>query len=129
MMFYSMNSIKFQPSCTSNNHFMENFIKKLKFNNDGLICAIAQDYKTNEILMQAWMSIQSIKITQETGFATYFSRSRNSLWKKGETSKNTQEVIEIIADCDCDCLILKVKQNGVACHTGARSCFFNKYKI
>lgn len=108
---------------------MDNFIKKLKFNNDGLICAIAQDYKTNEILMQAWMNKQSIEITHETGFATYFSRSRNSLWKKGETSKNTQEVIEIIADCDFDCLILKVKQNGVACHTGARSCFFNKDKI
>lgn len=104
---------------------MTDIIKKLKFNQDGLICAIAQDHQTNQILMQAWMSLESIIITQKTGFATYFSRSRNNLWKKGETSGHLQKVISLTADCDYDCVLLKVEQVGPACHTGAKSCFFN----
>jgi phosphoribosyl-ATP pyrophosphohydrolase/phosphoribosyl-AMP cyclohydrolase len=105
---------------------MNNIINKLKFNENGLIVATAQDYKTNEVLMQAWMNKESIEVSIKTGFATYFSRSRGQLWKKGETSGNLQELVEIIADCDFDSLLIKVKQQGNACHTGARNCFFNK---
>lgn len=105
---------------------MTDFIKKLKFNQDGLICAVTQDYKTNEVLMQAWMNIESINLTLQTGFVTYFSRSRGEIWKKGTSSGNAQEVISITADCDYDCLLLKVKQTGAACHTGQKTCFFNK---
>ncbi len=101
-------------------------IKQLKFNEKGLIAAIAQDYKTNEVLMQAWMNEESICKSLESGLATYFSRSRQKIWQKGESSGNIQEIVEIIADCDYDCLLLKVKQSGPACHTGAKNCFFNK---
>ncbi len=96
-----------------------------KFDLNGLIPAIAQDKKTGKVLMMAWMNEESLKLTIETGYATYFSRSRNSLWKKGETSGNLQKVISIIADCDLDCLLLEVEQIGSACHTGKTSCFFN----
>ncbi len=105
---------------------MNDIIKKLKFNQNGLIPVITQDYKSNEVLMQAWMNIESLEISIKTGFATYFSRSRNGLWKKGETSGNIQEIKEIIADCDFDSILLKVKQNGPACHTGKANCFFNQ---
>lgn len=105
---------------------MKEILQKLKFNENGLIPAIAQDYQTGEVLMMAWMNEESLKLTIETKFATYFSRSRNSLWKKGDTSGHFQELISIMSDCDFDCILLKVKQVGVACHTGKRSCFFNK---
>jgi phosphoribosyl-AMP cyclohydrolase len=104
----------------------EEIIKKLKFNEDGLIPAITQDANSKEILMMAWMSEESLKITISSGYATYFSRSRKSLWKKGDTSGHLQEVISIDTDCDFDCILIKVKQIGVACHTGKMSCFFNK---
>lgn len=104
---------------------MTQILKNLKFNEQGLIPAIAQDSSSGEVLMQAWMNRESLELTLQTGFATYFSRSRGNLWKKGETSGNLQEVIEIITDCDFDCLLLKVKQQGPACHTGKQSCFFN----
>jgi phosphoribosyl-AMP cyclohydrolase len=100
-------------------------MENLKFNEQGLIPAIAQDSSTGEVLMQAWMNRESLELTIKTGFATYFSRSRGKLWKKGESSQNVQEVLQIIADCDFDCLLLKVKQHGPACHTGAKNCFFN----
>jgi len=103
-----------------------NFLEKLKFNADGLIAAIAQDEKTNQVLMMAWMNEESLRLTLTSGFATYFSRSRNAIWKKGETSGHFQQVVSIAADCDFDCLLLKVKQTGVACHTGKISCFFNQ---
>ena len=103
----------------------EEIVKKLKFDPNGLIPAIAQDEKTGEVLMMAWMSEESLQLTISSGFATYFSRSRNSLWKKGETSGHLQEVVSITADCDFDCILMKVKQTGVACHTGKKSCFFN----
>ncbi len=106
---------------------MTDILKKLKFNQDGLICAIAQDYQTNQVLMQAWMNEESIIITQKTGFATYFSRSRGEIWKKGATSGHLQEVISLTADCDYDCILLKVKQTGAACHTGEKTCFFNEF--
>ena len=76
--------------------------------------------------MMAWMNEESLNLTLASGYATYFSRSRNSLWKKGDTSGHVQEGVSIAADCDFDCILLKVKQAGAACHTGQRSCFFNK---
>ena len=105
---------------------MEEIIKKLKFDQGGLIPAIAQDAKTSEVLMMAWMNEESLRLTISSGYATYFSRSRKSLWKKGDTSGHLQEVVSINADCDFDCILLKVNQIGVACHTGAKNCFFNK---
>ena len=76
--------------------------------------------------MMAWMNEESLRLTVESGFATYFSRSRNKIWKKGESSGNVQQVISIAADCDFDCILLKVKQTKAACHTGKISCFFNE---
>ena len=94
--------------------------------NGGLVPVIVQDADTHEVLMLAYMNEDALKLTQETGYAHYFSRSRNKLWKKGESSGHTQEVKDILIDCDNDTILLKVKQNGVACHTGRRSCFFTK---
>lgn len=106
--------------------FDPQLIEDIKFDEKGLVPAIAQDYETGEVLMFAWMNKESLSKTIETNFAHYFSRSRKGLWKKGETSGHVQEVKEILIDCDNDCLILKIKQTGVACHTGARTCFFRK---
>ena len=100
-------------------------LRKVKFNEQGLVPAIAQDAATGEVLMMAWMNAESLRLTEETGYATYFSRSRQQLWKKGETSGHVQRVLGIKADCDGDTLLLTVEQTGPACHTGARSCFFN----
>ena len=94
--------------------------------NGGLVPVIVQDADTNEVLMLAYMNEEALKLTQKTGYAHYFSRSRNKLWKKGESSGHTQEVKDILIDCDNDTILLKVKQNGVACHTGRKSCFFTK---
>ena len=102
----------------------ENLLKTIKFDEKGLVPAIAQDVQTGQILMMAWMNEEAICATTKTNFAHYFSRSRGKLWKKGETSKQTQIIKEILVDCDGDCLILKVEQQGVACHTGTKSCFF-----
>ncbi len=94
--------------------------------NNGLIPVIVQDVDTNEVLMLAYMNEEALNLTKKTGFAHYFSRSRNKIWKKGESSGHTQEVKDILIDCDNDTILLKVKQNGVACHTGRKSCFFTK---
>jgi phosphoribosyl-ATP pyrophosphohydrolase/phosphoribosyl-AMP cyclohydrolase len=91
---------------------------------NGLIPVIVQDFDSGEVLMLAYMNEEALQLTQSTKFAHYFSRSRNKLWKKGESSGHTQEVKEILIDCDNDTILLKVKQNGVACHTGRKSCFF-----
>jgi len=96
--------------------------------NNGLIPVIVQDIDTNEVLMLAYMNEEALEKTLKTGYAHYFSRSRNRLWKKGESSGHTQEVKEILVDCDNDTILLKVKQNGVACHTGRKSCFFTNLK-
>ncbi len=97
---------------------------------EGLLPAIAQDYETGEILMQAYMNEESWNETLKSGYAVYYSRSRQELWKKGATSGNLQEVKEILLDCDCDSILLKIKQiGGVACHTGKRSCFFNSVPL
>jgi len=92
----------------------------------GLIAAIAQDATNGEVLMIAWMNEEALSKTLETKRATYFSRSRNSLWVKGETSGHFQEIISINFDCDADAVLLKVNQIGAACHTGKRSCFHNE---
>jgi phosphoribosyl-AMP cyclohydrolase len=95
-----------------------------KFDRDGLIPAIAQDVDTGEVLMLAWMNADALSATLKTGDATYWSRSRRALWRKGETSGHTQRVVSVAIDCDQDALLLKVKQVGPACHTGAHSCFY-----
>ena len=97
---------------------------KLKFNSDGLIPAIAQDYKTGEVLMLAYMDQEAFDLTVKTGKGTYFSRSRQSLWVKGETSGHYQYVSSLDIDCDNDTILAKVRQIGAACHTGNRSCFY-----
>ncbi len=101
------------------------FIKNLKFNEQGLIPAIAQDASSGEVLMMAWMNEESLKLTIDTGYATYWSRSRSELWKKGDTSGHVQKVVSMKYDCDGDTLLMLVEQTGVACHTGEKSCFFN----
>ncbi len=94
---------------------------------DGLVPAIAQDWKNGEILMMAYMNKESWDVTLKTGIVHYWSRSRSSLWKKGESSGNIQHVKEIRVDCDLDCVVLKIEQVGdAACHTGYRSCFYRK---
>jgi len=103
---------------------MQELIKSLKFDANGLIPAIAQDATTGEVLMVAWMNAESLARTLQTGEAVYWSRSRKKLWRKGEESGNVQKIKEIRADCDKDVLLLKVAQvGGAACHTGYRSCF------
>ncbi len=94
---------------------------------NGLIPAIAQDAETGEVLMMAYMNEEAFEETLKTGKATYYSRSRQALWKKGETSGHVQNVMEIRIDCDCDTILLKVNQlGGAACHKGYRTCFFSK---
>jgi phosphoribosyl-AMP cyclohydrolase len=95
-----------------------------KFDDNGLITAIAQDSKTDQILMVAYMNRQALETTIQTGFGTYFSRSRKKLWKKGEESGHVQKVEQILVDCDQDCLILKVTVDAGQCHVGYRSCFY-----
>jgi phosphoribosyl-AMP cyclohydrolase len=96
----------------------------LKFDEDGLIPAVVQDSRTLEILMVAWMNADSIQRTLDTGETWFWSRSRQELWHKGATSGNTQKVIQIKVDCDGDTLLVFVNPAGPACHTGARSCFY-----
>lgn len=98
-------------------------IENVKFNERGLVPAIAQDVKTGAVLMLAYMNEESLKLTLETGYATYYSRSRQKLWKKGEESGHVQKVRAIRYDCDGDTLLLQVEQTGPACHTGEYTCF------
>lgn len=101
-------------------------MKKIKFDESGLVPAIAQDINTKKVLMLAYMNKESIEKTLEDGVATYYSRSRQELWKKGETSGNIQKLRGMHYDCDGDSILLTVEQVGVACHTGEYSCFFNE---
>ena len=104
----------------------EKVLNKIDFDKQGgLVPAIVQDKDTNEVLMLAYMSKESLKITLEKKLACYYSRSRNEVWLKGDTSNHYQHVYDIQVDCDYDTILLKVKQDGAACHTGAYSCFFN----
>lgn len=98
-------------------------MENVKFDKNGLICAIAQDYETGEVLMQAYMNAEALDATLKTGYAHYYSRSRQRLWKKGEESGHTQKVVSAAFDCDRDCILLQIEQTGAACHTGERSCF------
>lgn len=101
-------------------------LDKLKYTADGLIPAIAQQYDTQEVLMMAWMNRVSIEETLQTGRVCYWSRSRNNYWRKGEQSGQMQVLKELRIDCDADTILLLVDQTGPACHTGRRSCFYNK---
>jgi phosphoribosyl-AMP cyclohydrolase len=102
---------------------------KIAWNQDGLLPVVVQDYRTHEVLMLAWMNEQALQATITSGLATYFSRSRQKLWQKGEQSGNLQLVKEIRLDCDGDTLLLLVEQkNGIACHTGRRTCFYYKWE-
>ena len=103
----------------------EQFVSALKFDEKGLIPAIVQDYVTHEVLTLAYMNKESLMITLREGRTCFFSRSRQCLWRKGESSGNVQEVVSITADCDRDALVVQVKKAGPACHTSAESCFFN----
>lgn len=105
---------------------MEELINTLKFDASGLIPAVVQNIETNEVLMVAYMNADTIKQTLETGRATFWSRSRQEVWVKGDTSGNYMYVEEVRVDCDCDCLVVLVNPAGPACHTGNRSCFFRK---
>jgi phosphoribosyl-AMP cyclohydrolase len=99
-----------------------------KFDENGLIPAIAQDSKTGQVLMVAYMNREALELTIQTGYATYFSRSRKKLWKKGEESGHFQKVEQILVDCDQDCLLLKVTVDAGQCHTGYQSCFYRALK-
>lgn len=107
---------------------MKKILNQLKFDKSGLIPAVIQDYKTGEVLMVAYMNKQSFKKTLSSGKTCFWSRSRKRYWTKGETSGNYQFVKSIKYDCDMDTLLIKVRQVGVACHTGNRSCFYRKIK-
>ena len=105
-------------------NLIEQVIRTLKFTSDGLIPAISQQHDTGEVLMLAWMNKDAITETLRTGFVCYWSRSRQKLWRKGETSGQVQALKEFRWDCDADTLLLQVEQRGVACHTGHHNCFF-----
>nr|WP_070960656.1 phosphoribosyl-AMP cyclohydrolase [Hyphomonas sp. Mor2] len=116
--------MSFEPPLLDKSEQDETDELRPKFNADGLIAAIAQDADTHEILMLAWMNEEALRATLETGRGTYWSRSRQALWVKGETSGHTQEVVEVMIDCDQDAVLLKVRQTGSACHTGRKACFY-----
>lgn len=99
-------------------------LESLKYDDAGLIPAIAQDADNGDVLMMAWMNRQSLAETLKSGQVTYWSRSRQSLWRKGETSGHLQKLVDIRVDCDRDCLLMLVNQTGPACHTNRRSCFY-----
>ena len=98
--------------------------RQLKFDDKGLIPAIAQDNETGEVLMMAWMNLEAVEKTLGTRRVTYWSRSRQSFWIKGETSGHVQELVDFRFDCDKDCLLVLIRQTGAACHTNRRTCFY-----
>lgn len=107
---------------------IEKALAEIEFDADGLVPAIAQQHDTGEILMVAWMNRDAIRVTLEEGRACYWSRSRQRLWRKGETSNQVQTLREFRLDCDGDTVLLLVDQQGVACHTGRRNCFFRAWR-
>jgi phosphoribosyl-AMP cyclohydrolase len=107
---------------------VERAIDAIQFDADGLVPAIAQQHDTGEILMVAWMNRDAVRVTLEEGRACYWSRSRKALWRKGETSGQTQVLKELRLDCDGDTVLLLVEQEGVACHTVRRNCFFRAWR-
>lgn len=105
----------------------DSFLDDIKWTEEGLVPAIAQDVKTGKILMMAWMNRESLRLTAEENIAVYWSRSRQQLWRKGESSGHTQKVHSIRLDCDADVVLLTVEQlGGIACHTGRQSCFYRE---
>ncbi|MBQ2764340.1 MAG: bifunctional phosphoribosyl-AMP cyclohydrolase/phosphoribosyl-ATP diphosphatase HisIE [Firmicutes bacterium] len=107
---------------------MNEFLKEIKFDEKGLVPAIAYDVISGEVVMMAYMNEESIRMTLESGYCTYFSRSRQTLWKKGETSGHLQKLRSMKLDCDGDTILLEIEQEGAACHTGNKSCFYREYK-
>lgn len=108
---------------------MTDWLEQLKWNSDGLVPAIAQDHESGEVLMVAWMNREALRLSSEQGRAVYWSRSRQELWFKGESSGHVQQLREIRLDCDADVVLLQVEQiGGIACHTGRRRCFFRVLK-
>ncbi len=105
---------------------VDELIRRLKFDENGLIPAVVQDYVTHEVLTLAYMNEESLRVTLAEKRTCFYSRSRKCLWRKGETSGNTQRVVSVMADCDGDALVVQVKKAGPACHTGAESCFFDE---
>ncbi len=108
---------------------MSHWLDAIKWTEDGLVPAIAQDYQTWRVLMMAWMNRESLQLTVDEGRAIYWSRSRGKLWRKGEESGHVQKLHELRLDCDADVIILSVEQlGGIACHTGRESCFYRVYE-
>jgi phosphoribosyl-AMP cyclohydrolase len=107
---------------------IEQALAEIKFGADGLVPAVAQQHDTGEVLMTAWMNREAVRLTLTEGRACYWSRSRQALWRKGETSGQIQRLHELRLDCDGDTLLLIVDQHGVACHTGRRNCFFRAWR-
>lgn len=107
---------------------MNALLDAVKFDEKGLVCAIAQDAASKRVLMVAWMNAEALRKTAETGFAHYYSRSRQKQWMKGEESGHTQKVHELRLDCDGDAVVMLISQNGgIACHTGRESCFYKRW--
>ena len=106
-----------------------NWLDKVKWDNDGLVPAIAQDHATGRILMMAWMNREALELTAQEQRAIYYSRSRQKLWRKGESSGHVQKLHELRIDCDSDVIVMQVEQiGGIACHTGRESCFYKVYE-
>ena len=124
--------ITLQKTLNTNEQMSENegldrsFLETVKFDKNGLVPAIVQDHETGKVLMMAWMNWESLEMTLNRKKACYWSRSRQKLWLKGESSGNMQDVHDILIDCDGDTLLLKVSQRGGACHVGYHSCFYRK---
>lgn len=113
---------------TDNMSAIDNFINSVNFNADGLVTTVAQDIKTGKVLMLAWQNADSLRLTLEKGEMVYFSRSRQKLWHKGETSGHTQTVHHLTIDCDGDAVLASITQKGgIACHTGRNSCFYREF--
>lgn len=118
-----------ESQSTDANSTITNYLDAVAWNSDGLVPAIAQDVNTGKILMMAWMNRTSLALTIEENIAIYWSRSRQKIWRKGETSGHTQVIRSIKLDCDADALVLEVEQHGgIACHTGRQSCFYREYR-
>jgi len=107
---------------------IERALGEINFGPDGLVAAVAQQHDTGEVLMLAWMNRDAVRLTLAEGRACYWSRSRRALWRKGETSGQVQKLRELRLDCDGDAVLLLVEQQGVACHTGRRNCFFRAWR-
>ena len=116
---------KLETAETGTAEDLDEVLDYIRFNVDGLIPAIAQQHDTGEVLMMAWMNAKSLKETLRTGRVCYWSRSRQSYWRKGEESGNVQMLKELTLDCDGDAILMQVEQQGPACHTNRRSCFYN----